>query len=207
MKGTSQGVITNIDGEYSIDTRSNAILEFSYIGYVSQEVPVSGIKIINVTLQEEVSKLDEVVVVGYGTMKKSDLTGSVSGVKAKDFNTGLVSSPSQLIQGRVAGVNITNNGGEPGGGVTIRVRGSNSIRSGQDPLYVVDGVPLDASDDLQPSGASTTGIGSTGSKNPLNFLNPDDIESIDILKDASATAIYGARGANGVIMITTKKGS
>ena len=102
---------------------------------------------------------------------------------------------------------MTNNGGEPGGGVTIRVRGSNSIRSGQDPLYVVDGVPLDTSEDQQPSGANITGVGSNASKNPLNFLNPDDIESIDVLKDASATAIYGARGANGVIMVTTKKGT
>ncbi|MEG2819982.1 MAG: SusC/RagA family TonB-linked outer membrane protein, partial [Muribaculaceae bacterium] len=143
---------------------------------------------------------------GYGSVKKKDLTGAVSAVGEKDFNKGLVNNAAQLIQGRVSGVNITSNDGEPGGGVTIRVRGSNSIRSGQDPLYVVDGVPLDISDDLQPKGASIAGVGSTGNKNPLNFLNPNDIASIDVLKDASATAIYGARGANGVIMVTTKKG-
>lgn len=205
VKGETSGTITDIDGKYSLNVPAGKSLVFSYVGYKRLEMKAQSQ--MKVEMQSDAELLNEVVVVGYGTMKKSDLTGSVSGVKAKDFNTGLVSSPSQLIQGRVAGVNITNNGGEPGGGVTIRVRGSNSIRSGQDPLYVVDGVPLDASDDLQPSGASTTGIGSTGSKNPLNFLNPDDIESIDILKDASATAIYGARGANGVIMITTKKGS
>lgn len=204
VKGESTGTITDTEGKYSLTVPAGKSLVFSYVGYKRLELKAQAQMKVQMASDAEV--LNEVVVVGYGTMKKSDLTGSVSGVKAKDFNTGLVSSPSQLIQGRVAGVNITNNGGEPGGGVTIRVRGSNSIRSGQDPLYVVDGVPLDASEDQQPSGASIAGIGSTGKKNPLNFLNPDDIESIDILKDASATAIYGARGANGVIMVTTKKG-
>ncbi|MGL5920806.1 MAG: SusC/RagA family TonB-linked outer membrane protein, partial [Bacteroidales bacterium] len=205
VKGKTEGTVTDIDGNYTLPTEEGATLVFSYIGYKKLEKKaMPGMAVI---LDPDAEELNEVVVVGYGTMKKSDLTGSVSAVKSKDFNKGLVTSPSQLIQGRVSGVNITNNGGEPGGGVTIRVRGSNSIRSGQDPLYVVDGVPLDVSDDQQPSGASIAGVGSSASKNPLNFLNPDDIESIDILKDASATAIYGARGANGVIMITTKKGS
>ncbi|MGL4411515.1 MAG: SusC/RagA family TonB-linked outer membrane protein, partial [Bacteroidales bacterium] len=205
VKGKSEGTVTDIDGRYSLTTDEGATLEFSYIGYKKQEKRALESMIVALALDAE--ELNEIVVVGYGTMRKSDLTGSVSAIKSKDFNKGLVTSPSQLIQGRVSGVNITNNGGEPGGGATIRVRGSNSIRSGQDPLYVVDGVPLDVSDDQQPSGASIAGVGSSGSKNPLNFLNPDDIESIDILKDASATAIYGARGANGVIMITTKKGT
>lgn len=205
VKGKAEGTVTDIDGNYTLPTEEGAMLVFSYIGYKKQEK--KAMPAMAVILDPDAEELNEVVVVGYGTMKKSDLTGSVSAVKSKDFNKGLVTSPSQLIQGRVSGVNITNNGGEPGGGVTIRVRGSNSIRSGQDPLYVVDGVPLDVSDDQQPSGASIAGVGSSASKNPLNFLNPDDIESIDILKDASATAIYGARGANGVIMITTKKGS
>lgn len=205
VKGKTEGTVTDIDGNYTLPTEDGATLIFSYIGYKKQEK--KAMPSMAVILNPDAEELNEVVVVGYGTMKKSDLTGSVSAVKSKDFNKGLVTSPSQLIQGRVSGVNITNNGGEPGGGVTIRVRGSNSIRSGQDPLYVVDGVPLDVSDDQQPSGASIAGVGSSASKNPLNFLNPDDIESIDILKDASATAIYGARGANGVIMITTKKGS
>lgn len=205
IKGSSEGTITDLDGKYSLQANSGQQLVFSYVGYKRMEMAAAtGM---NVLMNSDTEVLEEVVVVGYGTMKKSDLTGSVAAVKSKDFNKGLVTSASQLIQGRVSGVNITNNGGEPGGGVTIRVRGSNSIRSGQDPLYVVDGVPLDISDDQQPSGASVAGVGSSATKNPLNFLNPDDIESIDVLKDASATAIYGARGANGVIMVTTKKGS
>lgn len=199
------GTITDIDGNYKLTVDEGEKLNYSFIGY--QTVARKAAPQIMIALQPDNEILDEVVVVGYGTMKKSDLTGAVSAVKSKDFNKGLVTSPTQLIQGRVSGVNMTNNGGEPGGGVTIRVRGSNSIRSGQDPLYVVDGVPLDTSDDRQPAGASVVGVGSSAVKNPLNFLNPDDIESIDVLKDASATAIYGARGANGVIMVTTKKGS
>jgi TonB-dependent Receptor Plug Domain. len=123
----------------------------------------------------------------------------------KDFNVGVVTSPTELMQGRLAGVSTMANGGEPGAGIAVRVRGSNSVRSGQDPLYVVDGVPLDITD-LQPEGGSVGGVGGSARKNPLNFLNPDDIESIAILKDASAAAIYGSRGSNGVIMITTKKG-
>lgn len=205
VKGTSTGAITDMDGKFSVKADSGQPLVFSYIGYKRMESKAAAD--MNILMASDTEMLNEVVVVGYGTMKKSDLTGSVAAVKSKDFNKGLVTSPSQLIQGRVSGVNITNNGGEPGGGVTIRVRGSNSIRSGQDPLYVVDGVPLDTSEDQQPSGASIAGVGGNAVKNPLNFLNPDDIESIDVLKDASATAIYGARGANGVIMVTTKKGS
>ncbi len=204
VKGTNEGTVTDLDGKYSINTSPSNTLVFSYVGYGKKESKAQPNMTIKLDNQNEL--LNELVVVGYGTVKKSDLTGSVSAINEKDFNKGLVSSATQLIQGRVAGVNITSNDGEPGGGVTIRVRGSNSIRSGQDPLYVVDGVPLDISDDLQPSGASIAGVGSAGNKNPLNFLNPDDIASMDILKDASATAIYGARGANGVIMITTKKG-
>lgn len=203
-KGTSNGTITDMDGKYTLRTDEGKTIVFSYVGYKRMEQKAGSQMKVQMTSDAEL--LNEVVVVGYGTMKKSDLTGSVAAVKSKDFNKGLVTSPTQLIQGRVSGVNITNNGGEPGGGVTIRVRGSNSIRSGQDPLYVVDGVPLDVSSDQQPSGANVAGVGGNGSKNPLNFLNPDDIESIDVLKDASATAIYGARGANGVIMVTTKKG-
>ena len=205
VKGTAIGAITDINGNFSVKVNSGQKLIFSYVGY--KRVELKAAVGMNILMESDSEQLNEVVVVGYGTMKKSDLTGSVAVVKSKDFNKGLVTSPSQLIQGRISGVNITNNGGEPGGGVTIRVRGSNSIRSGQDPLYVVDGVPLDTSEDQQPTGADISGIGSNATKNPLNFLNPDDIESIDVLKDASATAIYGARGANGVIMITTKKGT
>lgn len=205
VKGTTQGTITDIDGNYSLNVpNQNVNLVFSYIGFTKAELQAQ--KTLNVKLKSEAKAIEEVVVVGYGTVKKKDLTGAASTIKAKDFNVGLVTAPSQLIQGRIAGVSITNNGGEPGGEATIRVRGSNSIRSGQDPLYVIDGLPLNVSDDQQPGGANIAGVGDAGKKNPLNFLNPDDIESIDVLKDASATAIYGARGANGVIIVTTKKG-
>ena len=206
VKGGSTGAVTDIDGNYSIaNVSGKATLVFSYVGFVSQEVPVNNRSTINIKLLEDNNELNEIVVVGYGTMKKSDLTGSVSDLQSKDFNKGLVTSPSDLLQGRTAGVNITSNGGEPGGGVTIRVRGSNSIRSGQDPLYVIDGVPLDASNDLQAAGGSITGVGSSSYTNPLNYINADDIETITVLKDASASAIYGSRAANGVVLITTKK--
>ena len=149
--------------------------------------------------------LDEVVVVGYGVSKKSDLTGAVSSVKEEDFNKTSGASPEQLIQGRIAGVQITQNNGEPGSGSQIRIRGVSTIRSGQQPLYVIDGVPLDMST-TSPAGLSASGMGGAPATNPLNFLNANDIESMDILKDASAAAIYGSRGANGVVIITTKKG-
>ncbi len=150
-------------------------------------------------------KLDEVVVVGYGVSKKSDLTGAVSSIKEENFNKISAATPEQLIQGRIPGVQITQNNGEPGAAAQIRIRGASTIRSGQQPLYVIDGVPLDMSSS-SPGGVSANGLGGAPATNPLNFLNSNDIEAIDVLKDASATAIYGARGANGVILITTKKG-
>lgn len=205
VKGTNVGATTDLDGNFTINTTANQpTLAFSYIGYEKVEL-VANQRNLSVTLKSESKSLNEVVVVGYGTVRKRDVTGAVTAVKEKDFNVGVVTAPTQMLQGRVAGVNITSNGGEPGAGTTVRVRGSNSIRSGQDPLYVIDGVPLDITDD-QPKGASIGGVGESSKKNPLNFLNPDDIESIDVLKDASATAIYGSRGANGVIIVTTKKG-
>lgn len=204
-KNGTVGTITDIDGQFSIAAVQGETLIFSFVGYRQKESKAS--LNMNVSLQADDALLNEVVVIGYGTMKKSDLTGAISGLNEKDFNKGLVSTPTQMLQGRVTGVNIVNNGGEPGGGATIRVRGSNSIRSGQDPLFVVDGVPLNISDNQEPLGGSVSGVGGSGTKNPLTFLNPDDIERIDVLKDASASAIYGARAANGVIMITTKKGN
>ena len=205
VKGSSTGTVTDLDGKFSMKSvQPNAIIVFSYVGYKSQEF-FAGKDLLKVAMQEDTKLIDELVVIGYGAVKKNDLTGSVSSLKSKDFNKGVVSSPTDLIQGRVSGVSITTNGGEPGAGVSVRVRGANSIRSGQEPLYVVDGIPLDVTD-VQPTGGTTSGVGSTSAKNPLNFLNPDDIESIDVLKDASATAIYGSRGANGVVIVTTKKG-
>jgi len=206
IKGTSTGIITDSNGTFSFaNIPDNAVLQFSFIGMKPLEVPVGEKTSFDIVLQEETYNIDEVVAVGYGVVKKKDITGAVSTLKTGDFNVGLNSSPTDLIQGRVAGVNMVTNGGEPGAGVSVRIRGANSIRSGQDPLYVIDGVPLDITD-VQPSGATTTGVGSSAAKNPLNFINPEDIESIDILKDASATAIYGSRGANGVVIVTTKKG-
>lgn len=201
------GAVSDIEGNFKLSVPANSKLDISYIGYRNQTVNVGNGSNYKIKLHSDAQSLSEVVVIGYGTTKKSDLTGSVSSVQSSGFNKGLVTSPSQMLQGRTSGVVITNNGGEPGGGATIRVRGSNSIRSGQDPLYVIDGVPMDVSDALQPSGGSIGGVGSSSYTNPLNFINPDDIESMTVLKDASAAAIYGARAANGVILITTKKGT
>ena len=205
VKGTGTGTVSDINGQSSLKVpQLDAALTFSYIGYKSQTIKATK-ETLKIVLADDTKLMDEVVVIGYGVQKKSDLTGAVSSLKEKDFNKGVVTSPTDMIQGRIPGVNITTNGGEPGAGVSVRVRGANSIRSGQEPLYVVDGIPLDITD-VQPAGASTAGVGSSSTKNPLNLLNPDDIESIDVLKDASATAIYGSRGANGVVIVTTKKG-
>lgn len=206
VKGTTTGVITDFNGSFSLELPSNAkTLVFSYIGYASQEIEIGAKQVFNVVLSESSQMLEEVVAIGYGVQRKSDLTGATNRLSEKDMNKSTATSPVEMMQGRIPGVNITQNNGEPGGGMSVRIRGSNSIRSGQEPLYVVDGVPLDNTN-LTPTGGSAAGYGSGGSKNPLGFINPEDIETIDILKDASSTAIYGARGANGVVLITTKKG-
>lgn len=183
--GTSSGTVTDIDGNYSITVPEEASLVFSYIGYESKTVAVGTQTTINITLLQDASSLDEVVVVGYGTVKKSDLTGSVSSIQADKLNTDSQGSVEQIIQGRLPGVQVTQASARPGGNFSIRIRGSNSITAGNEPLYVIDGLP----------GA-----------NPENSLNPSDIKSIEVLKDASATSIYGARGSNGVVLITTKNG-
>ncbi len=203
-KGTANGTQTDFDGNYTLNNVANeATLVFSYVGYRSVEVPVNGKSTISVTLEEDTEALEEVVIIGYGTIKAKDATGAVTAVRAEDFNVGVIASPEQLIQGKIAGVNIQQTSGEPGAGIFINIRGSNSIRSNNNPLIVVDGIPL-SGENTAPSG--NTGAGETSVRNPLNFLNPNDIESISILKDASATAIYGSRGANGVVIITTKSG-
>lgn len=194
VKNTSGGTVTDLDGNYQLNVPDNAsILVFSYIGYTSQEVEIGGRSVIDVQLVADATQLDEVIVVGYATQKKKDITGAVTSVRNEDFNQGVITSPEQLLQGKVSGVNVTSASGEPGSNQAITIRGQGSVRSSSTPLFVVDGFALDNSG----TGAST---------NPLNFINPQDIESIDVLKDASATAIYGARGANGVILITTKRG-
>lgn len=193
-KGTNNGTVTNIDGKFTMNVQSSeSVLLLSFIGYISQEIIVGSQSNIEVTLAEDTQNLSEVIVIGYGTQEKRDVTGAMATIKEKDFNRGIVNSPQDLIQGKVAGVNIVGASGEPGANQNITVRGPGGIRTGNTPLFVIDGVVLDNS--------STGGVG-----NPLNFLNPQDIESIDVLKDASATAIYGSRGANGVIIVTTKKG-
>lgn len=194
--GTSTGVITDLDGNFNIIVPSGATaLQISYVGYETVTVPVPSGNTVNVKMKSDAQMLNDVVVIGYGTQRKSDLTGSVSNVSSKDFNSGLISSPEQLINGKVSGVQIMSNSGSPTAGSTIRIRGGASLNASNDPLIVLDGVPLEA------GGIS----GNTG--NFLSLINPSDIESMTILKDASSTAIYGSRASNGVIIITTKKGS
>ena len=199
-KGTRNGVQTDFDGRFTITVSNpNATLVISYIGYEQKEVVLDGRTSLEIIMDVSIAGLDEVVVIGYGTTTVKDATGSLVSVKEREFNQGVIISPEQLIQGKAAGVQLTVTSGEPGAGIETRIRGSNSVRSDNNPLFVVDGVPLD--------GGATTNTGSNRPpRNPLNFLNPSDIESISILKDASSTAIYGSRGANGVVMITTKSG-
>jgi len=193
VKGSTKGTTADASGQYSISISSeNTVIEFKFVGYSSKSVTVGSQSNIDVALSANSSDLEQVVVVGYGTQKKTDVTGSVKSVGSAAFNKGIINSPEQLLQGKVAGVNITSATGEPGGTQGITIRGPGGIRTGSTPLFVIDGLALDNS--------------STGGGNPLNFINPQDIETIDVLKDASATAIYGSRGANGVILVTTKKG-
>jgi len=204
VSGTTLGTITDIDGTFSLNVPDNTqSLEISYAGYTTQTVQLGSSDVLNVDLSAG-ALLDEIVVTGYGTSKKSDLTGSIGSVKAEDFNGGIVQSPDQLVQGKISGVQVLNNSGQPGGETTFRIRGNSSVRTGNTPLFVVDGVPLDGRS-ARP-GSNSGDLGNTPGTNPLNWLNPNDIASIDVLKDASATAIYGSRGANGVVIITTKKG-
>lgn len=194
VKGTTIGTVTNADGKFELEVPADAkTLLFSFVGKRLQEVPLEGKTMFSVVMAGETIGLDEVVAIGYGSQKKKDITGAVASVRSSDFNKGVVTSPGQLLQGKVSGVNITSSSGAPGSGQRIIIRGQGTIRQGAGPLFVIDGFPI---------GLAGTGSGSS----PLNFINPEDIETIDILKDASATAIYGSRGANGVIIITTKKG-
>ncbi|HMU44851.1 MAG TPA: SusC/RagA family TonB-linked outer membrane protein [Chitinophagaceae bacterium] len=207
VKGTRVGTSTKADGTFSLSVSSSATtLVITSIGYETLEVSIEGKNFVEISFVSSLgTNLNEVVVTGYGTARKKDLTGSISSVKAKDFNKGVVTSPDQLIQGKVSGLQIINNSGQPGVAATIRIRGTSSIRSGNNPLIVVDGIPL--SGRTPRPGNSLNNIGASPASNPLVFVNPSDIASIDVLKDASATAIYGSRGANGVIIITTKKPS
>lgn len=204
IKGTSTGTVTDFDGNYTLDgVNVGDVLVFSYTGYAEQSIPYDGSNNTIDIVMSAGQELDEVVVIGYGTAKKSDVTGALVSVNEEDFNKGVLTSPDQLIQGRAAGVQMSANSGQPGGDATIRIRGISSLRGGNSPLFVVDGVPLSGISSKPGTGGP---VGATQGSNPLNFLNPNDIANIQILKDASATAIYGSRGANGVILIQTKKG-
>jgi TonB-dependent starch-binding outer membrane protein SusC len=186
-KGTTSGGVTDIDGMYSISIPAgSSAIEISYAGYETQTIALGTSNTVDVALKAG-RVLEDVVVVGYGSVKKSDATGAVAAISEKDFNKGVIVSPEQLMQGRVAGVQITAASGEPGGGIDIRIRGTSSIRSGNNPLFVIDGVPL-AGDPTSGAGADA-GLGSSSARNPLNFLNPNDIERIDVLKDASTVLV------------------
>ena len=203
IKGTTKGTITDLDGNYTIQVPGpDAVLVFSFVGLTSQSITVGDQSVIDVVLVSEL--IYEIVVTGYGTQMKKDLTGAITNVKSDEFNKGTTNNPAQLIQGKAPGVMITNSSGDPGANSTIRIRGNSSVRAGNDPLIVIDGVPLSGGNTSADGDLQT--LGNSSARNPLNFINSNDIASIDILKDASATAIYGSRGANGVVIITTKQG-
>ncbi|WP_165043190.1 TonB-dependent receptor [Dysgonomonas sp. ZJ709] len=193
VKGTTVGAMTDIDGNFQINTPSNSTLVISFIGFTTKEVSVAGKRSISVTLEEDVALLDEVVVIGYGSVKKEDLTGAVTTISANSLARGMAVAASDLLIGKAPGVSVINDGGAPGTGASIRIRGGSSVSASNEPLVVIDGIPVDNN--------AINGMG-----NPLSTVNPNDIESFTVLKDASATAIYGSRASNGVIIITTKKG-
>ena len=206
VQNSNIGALTDFDGNYSITIPSAKpkVLIFSYLGYSSQEVDASSADSINIMMLPDLEQLEEVVVIGYGSVLKKDLTGSLSSVKVEEEVANQSNSIDQLLQGRAAGVQVVQNGGNPGSGISVKIRGTNSLRGNNEPLYVVDGVIISsAGEDVLPAGVGNIG---QESQNGLNGINPSDIESIQVLKDASATAIYGSRGANGVVVITTKKG-
>ncbi len=207
VAGTRTGTQTGADGSFSISVGPNAkVLVISSAGFELQQVDIQTVTTVTVSMVPNTNtNLNEVVVTGYGTSRKRDLTGSVVSVKAKDFNQGPVTNPDQLLIGKVAGLQIINTSGQPGAATIVKIRGNNSIRSGNSPLYVVDGIPLDGR--TSRPGLNAAGLGNTPGGNPLTYINPSEITSIDILKDASAAAIYGSRGANGVVLITTRKGT
>lgn len=193
-KGTSNGTATNADGTYTLSVPENAILVFSFVGMTTQEVSVANRSVVDVVLVSDITSLSEVVVIGYGAVEKKDITGAVTEVSTRDFNKGIMTSPQDLLVGKMAGVAITSASGAPGSNATIRIRSGSSLNASNDPLIVIDGFPVERSV-------------ISGLSNPLTALNPNDIESFTVLKDASATAIYGNRASNGVIIITTKRGS
>lgn len=206
IKGTGNGTVTNDKGEFTIAAQTGNTLVISFVGFEPKETVITDAATALLIKLEPLpsGNLENLVVIGYGTSRKKDLTGAVSSVQAKDFNKGVLTAPDQLIQGKVAGVQMINNSGQPGGATTVRIRGNSALTGSGQPLYIVDGVALDGRSSRP--GVDASNLGATPGGNPLNFINPADIETIDILKDASATAIYGSRAAFGVVLITTKKG-
>lgn len=203
QKGTTNGTTTDMDGNYSLEVPANTTLQISFIGFITQEVAVKNQSVINILLREDSQALDEVVVVGYGTMKKKDLTGAVASVKMDDAPVGTVSTISHALAGKAAGLQVSTLSAQPGGGSSFRIRGAASVKAGNDPLIIIDGFPVNpVNEDKIKTGKYKNGT----SDNVLASINPNDIESIEVLKDASSTAIYGARAGNGVIIVTTKKG-
>ncbi len=193
VKGTTHGTITDYDGNFAIDVPADAVLVVSYMGFKTQEITVGGQRSFNITLVEDSELLEDVVVIGYGVVKKDDATGSVTAIEPDMMNKGLTTNAQDMMQGKIAGVSVTSAGGDPGAGAAIRIRGGSSLSASNDPLIVIDGLAMDNN-------------GIQGVSNPLSMVNPNDIETFTVLKDASATAIYGSRASNGVIIITTKKG-
>ena len=203
--GTTVGTVSDFDGNFTLEVPDGKfILQVSMVGYKTQVINIRGKNHIDVTLQEDTQEMDEIVVVGYGTMKKRDLSGSVSQIKSEDLLAGGGTDVAVSLSGKIAGVDVKESDGAPGSGVSITVRGANSFTTSSQPLYIVDGVPFGT----DPNGLPQSGAndGHNQSQNPLSMINPNDIEKIEVLKDASATAIYGSRGANGVVIITTRKG-
>ncbi len=208
VKGTQNATVTDLDGHFTLDAPQGATLQISYIGFVTREIKVGAESNYPITLQEDNNSLEEVVVVGYGTMKKSDLSGASSSIGEQALKGSVITSLDQSLQGRATGVTAVTTSGAPGSSSSIRVRGIGSINANQEPLYVIDGVIVQSGGQ---SGADyglgdRLGNGKVSTISPLSTLNPSDIVSMEILKDASATAIYGAQGANGVVLITTKRG-
>ena len=202
VKGTSNGTISDMDGNFNLSVPEKSIIVVSFVGYKTQEIKANSSKSdFRIVMSDDAELLEEVVVVGYGVQKKSDLTSAVASVKADELASTSVTSLDQGLQGRAAGVVVLNTSGQPGAGTSIRIRGTSSINGNNEPLYVIDGIPV-----ISDSGTFSTGATQNPALNPLTNINPNDIESIEILKDASATAIYGARGANGVVLVTTKQG-
>ena len=206
VKGLTIGASTDFDGAFSLNVPETVkTLVVSYLGYITKEFVIGNKITFNIQLEIDTNALDEVVVVGYGTQRKSDITGSVTSVKVDNVAAAQNSTVDALLQGRAAGVQVTQNAGSPGSGVSVKIRGASSLRGNNEPLYVVDGVIISsAGEDAANASADVNSLEET--QNGLNGINPRDIESMEVLKDASATAIYGSRGANGVILITTKKG-